>query len=969
MAIIPGTGRLAALAVTPSAPPIGFLIFYFKSDGVLYIQDSSGIETPLGSSSAITQLTGEVTAIGPGPAVATVSNAAVIGKVLTGFSPGPNSPVLATDTVLDAFEKLQAQVSGSVGSAVTSLTGDVTGTGPGATTTTVVTVGGKTASAIAQSVTDTQAATSTNTASTIVKRDASGNFSSNIITASLNGNATTATTSTNFSGPLNGDVTGTQSATVVSFVGGESASDVAQSVIDTQASTSSNTASTIVKRDASGNFAANVITASLTGNVTGNVSGSSSTFTGPLSGDVTGNQSTTAISSPTVTGKLLTGYVVGANTPIAATDSILLAFEKTQGQLNATTGAAITALTGDVSATGPGSVSATVNSVGGSSAANIHTAELAANAATSVNTPSTIVKRDGSGNFSATTITANLTGNVSGTASNITGIVAIANGGTNSSTALNNNRIIQSSSGSIVEAAAITANRALISDSNGIPTQSVTTATELSYVNGVTSPIQTQINAISGSAITALTGDVVATGPGSVSATIQPNSVSNSKLSDMPTLTIKGNNTGGTTDPIDLTVSQVVSMTSSVVVTQLPDQSNSAGTAPFLARADHIHNIPSGVPVQIGTANTQGSAASFSLSDHIHSHGNQTVGTLHAAVTTSVNGFMSATDKVKLDAITGTNTGDVTLAAVGSSPNANAASLSGQVLNLQPADASFPGVVTTGTQTIAGNKTFSGQTAISNTSTTALTVNSTSMVVDATNNAIGIGTAPVAASFIDGVNSTGATKRLILTGYGTGSTVGFRNRFARGTSASPTAAQSGDILGFISGQGYGASQFPAASTGAANFVAGENFTNTSNLTYLSVQTTPTGSVTLAESMRVASTGTTLGPQTSSTAIHKVSGGLYQTVRTITGNLTIDTTTTDYYILCNQSGAINITLPTPVIGRVLVIKDISGAAATNNITLVRSGTEKIEGIAASRLLQTNWGSWTLTTDGTDWFICS
>jgi hypothetical protein len=42
--------------------------------------------------------------------------------------------------------------------------------------------------------------------------------------------------------------------------------------------------------------------------------------------------------------------------------------------------------------------------------------------------------------------------------------------------------------------AAITGNRALISDPNGVPTHSTTTATELGYVSGVTSAIQTQIN-------------------------------------------------------------------------------------------------------------------------------------------------------------------------------------------------------------------------------------------------------------------------------------------------------------------------------------------------------------------------------------------------------------------------------------------------------------------------------------------
>jgi len=46
------------------------------------------------------------------------------------------------------------------------------------------------------------------------------------------------------------------------------------------------------------------------------------------------------------------------------------------------------------------------------------------------------------------------------------------------------------------------------------------------------------------------------------------------------------------------------------------------------------------------------------------------------------------------------------LTTIGSTPNANAATLSGAVLNLEPASANFGGVVTTGTQTFAGSKTF-----------------------------------------------------------------------------------------------------------------------------------------------------------------------------------------------------------------------------------------------------------------------
>ena len=49
----------------------------------------------------------------------------------------------------------------------------------------------------------------------------------------------------------------------------------------------------------------------------------------------------------------------------------------------------------------------------------------------------------------------------------------------------------------------------------------------------------------------------------------------------------------------------------------------------------------------------------------------------------------------------------ITLAPVGNAPNANAATLTGQVLNLEPADETFPGVVTANTfQSFSGVKNF-----------------------------------------------------------------------------------------------------------------------------------------------------------------------------------------------------------------------------------------------------------------------
>lgn len=94
--------------------------------------------------------------------------------------------------------------------------------------------------------------------------------------------ADTATTATNFSGTLTGDVTGTQGATAVANVGGKTAAQVAGSVDATTAATDANTISTIVKRDGSGNFSAGTVTANLVGNVTGNVSGTAANVTGTV---------------------------------------------------------------------------------------------------------------------------------------------------------------------------------------------------------------------------------------------------------------------------------------------------------------------------------------------------------------------------------------------------------------------------------------------------------------------------------------------------------------------------------------------------------------------------------------------------------------------------------------------------------------------------------------------------------------
>lgn len=71
---------------------------------------------------------------------------------------------------------------------------------------------------------------------------------------------------------------------------------------------------------------------------------------------------------------------------------------------------------------------------------------------------------------------------------------------------------------------------------------------------------------------------------------------------------------------------------------------------------DGADAITVGTPVAVGTANAEGVLSSVARSDHVHAHGAQTTSTDHAAATAGANGFMSSTDKTKLDAATNLDT-------------------------------------------------------------------------------------------------------------------------------------------------------------------------------------------------------------------------------------------------------------------------------------------------------------------------
>lgn len=93
----------------------------------------------------------------------------------------------------------------------------------------------------------------------------------------------------------------------------------------------------------------------------------------------------------------------------------------------------------------------------------------------------------------------------------------------------------------------------------------------------------------------------------------------------------------------------------------------------------------------------------------------------------------------------------------------------------------------------------------------------------------------------------------------------------------------------------------------------------------------------------------------------------QSVSSVSGDISLTSSDTNKYLFVSTAAARSIQLPAPAAGLNFHIKDSTGQASTNNITLVRFASEQIEGVAASKVLQTNWGSWHLMSDGTNWFL--
>jgi hypothetical protein len=129
----------------------------------------------------------------------------------------------------------------------------------------------------------------------------------------------------------------------------------------------------------------------------------------------------------------------------------------------------------------------------------------------------------------------------------------------------------------------------------------------------------------------------------------------------------------------------------------------------------------------------------------------------------------------------------------------------------------------------------------------------TSLVVVNSAGQLTVGNATGTFGTINSIGTSGVA--LSIEQYSTSSTpAAIFGRKARGSVASPTAVAINDELLALSARGYGATQFGTTTVANISMLASEAFTDTAQGTYMIFRTTPTGSTTQAERMRITSAG-------------------------------------------------------------------------------------------------------------------
>jgi hypothetical protein len=160
-------------------------------------------------------------------------------------------------------------------------------------------------------------------------------------------------------------------------------------------------------------------------------------------------------------------------------------------------------------------------------------------------------------------------------------------------------------------------------------------------------------------------GDITVSGGGTAWA-IDAGVVTLAKLADVSTDTFLGRNTAGIGAPEELTAAQARG-----ILNVADGATANASNAALRDRATHTGTQDAASINGLAAVATSGSAADLvagvlpAARFDDTAHGTRSGGTLHEVATGAVAGFLAAADKTKLDAITGTNTGDQTITLTG----------------------------------------------------------------------------------------------------------------------------------------------------------------------------------------------------------------------------------------------------------------------------------------------------------------
>lgn len=172
------------------------------------------------------------------------------------------------------------------------------------------------------------------------------------------------------------------------------------------------------------------------------------------------------------------------------------------------------------------------------------------------------------------------------------------------------------------------------------------------------------------------------------------------------------------------------------------------------------------------------------------------------------------------------------------------------------------------------------------------------------------------------VGNDGMSNTVAFDAHGTGAFASVSLRSTRGVGTAPTATKSGDVIGRITGVGYGLTGFsvePITNRAATDirFVATEDFTDTRSGTRIEFYTSPNGGTVKTLSATITSTGITAN---------------------VTGNVSGNAGTVTHGVYTTDTGTVtNTMLAGSIANNKLANSTISGIALGSNLAALTIGT--------------------------------